>query len=438
MSRHNDVNGHADDEHNGDCSSSVRFRYERDDAGLLLEEEQSSSLPGTAFQGSIENSYDSLNRLITSAPPKSVRYDAADRVLNIQPSNPASSVSFVYDTADELSTATSSAGTSTFLFDLRGNRIKKMPPSAPSLNLKYDQANRLTAFGATATYAYNGDGLRASKKIGVNTEYFSWDHLPGVPQMIRDGTTSYVYGPGGAVLEQISSGGAVLFYHHDQLGSTRLLTDPKGAVQATYTFDAYGNPVTSTGAVSNPFQFAGEFTDSESGLQYLRARYYDPLTAQFLTKDPFFTRTRAAYSYAGDDPKNAIDPSGAAPSVILDQNGEAQPVTDVEISSRVIVTPLKPGIYGVSGTYIGGTIYASSDNGRTWQQITDETIVNAGTVLSTTSGTYGHVGGQGLGTTVIPPKACVRLTKSGSYSSSAISGNAYWYTDKTGVTVLGR
>ena len=51
-------------------------------------------------------------------------------------------------------------------------------------------------------------------------------------------------------------------------------------------------------------------SDPETGLIYLRARYYDPSTAQFLTRDPLDAMTRSAYGYAGNDPLNQDDPSG--------------------------------------------------------------------------------------------------------------------------------
>ena len=76
-----------------------------------------------------------------------------------------------------------------------------------------------------------------------------------------------------------------------QLGSVRALTDQTGAVVNTYAYDAYGNPTASTGTVANPFRYAGEYQDAESGLYYLRARYYDPATAQFLTRDPLVAAT---------------------------------------------------------------------------------------------------------------------------------------------------
>ena len=62
--------------------------------------------------------------------------------------------------------------------------------------------------------------------------------------------------------------------------------------------------------MTTPFGYAGAYTDAESGLQYLRARYYDPQTAQFLTRDPLLPQTGQAYGYAGQSPLNATDPRG--------------------------------------------------------------------------------------------------------------------------------
>jgi len=122
-------------------------------------------------------------------------------------------------------------------------------------------------------------------------------------------TTSYLYGPGGLPVEQVTPAGTALFYHHDQLGSTRVLTDANGTLQGTYSYDPYGN-VTSAAGAPNPLRYAGQYTDPETGLVYLRARYYDPSTGQFLTRDPVTAITQAPYSYVDDDPLNNTDPSG--------------------------------------------------------------------------------------------------------------------------------
>lgn len=60
------------------------------------------------------------------------------------------------------------------------------------------------------------------------------------------------------------------------------------------------------------FGFAGEYTDP-TGLIYLRARYYDPATAQFITRDPLEALTHRPYTYAASDPADNIDPTGLSP-----------------------------------------------------------------------------------------------------------------------------
>ena len=66
----------------------------------------------------------------------------------------------------------------------------------------------------------------------------------------------------------------------------------------------------STGSAANPFRFGGQYQDMESGLYYLRARYYDAATGQFLTVDPAITSTRSPYGYADGNPLNATDSTG--------------------------------------------------------------------------------------------------------------------------------
>ena len=65
-----------------------------------------------------------------------------------------------------------------------------------------------------------------------------------------------------------------------------------------------------TGTAGTSFGYAGEYADSDTGLVYLRARYYDPATGQFLTRDPLVGQTREAYGYVNGNPLNATDPTG--------------------------------------------------------------------------------------------------------------------------------
>jgi len=94
------------------------------------------------------------------------------------------------------------------------------------------------------------------------------------------------------------------------LGSIRRLTDAVGTVKQSYDYDPYGQPISLIVSIQNPYLFAGQYCDSESGLYYMRARYYDPNAGQFISRDPAVSRTRTAYSYASDSPINGTDPSG--------------------------------------------------------------------------------------------------------------------------------
>lgn len=129
--------------------------------------------------------------------------------------------------------------------------------------------------------------------------------------MLKDGSIDYIYGPGSLPLEQIN-GSTTYWFHHDQIGSTRLVTDSTGTAQATYTYDPYGGLTSSTGSITNPFRFCGQYQDSESGFYYLRARYYDPSTAQLASLDPAIQRTRQPYEYAAGNPLNLTDNGGVA------------------------------------------------------------------------------------------------------------------------------
>jgi len=121
---------------------------------------------------------------------------------------------------------------------------------------------------------------------------------------------TYVYGPGGLPIEQINnSTGTVEYLHHDQQGSTRLLTSSTGKVEGKCSYSAYGIP-DCEGTATTPLGYDGQYTSSDTGLIYMRARTYDPTTAQFLTRDPWVSITGEPYSYVGDNPLNFADPTG--------------------------------------------------------------------------------------------------------------------------------
>ncbi|HWU23468.1 MAG TPA: RHS repeat-associated core domain-containing protein, partial [Nocardioides sp.] len=167
--------------------------------------------------------------------------------------------------------------------------------------------------GTTTHYTYDASGLRATSATSGSsiTDHDTWDRASTVPLLLSDGPHKFIYGPGGVPIEQITtSTAAVTYLHTDQAGSVRLLTDTSGTVTGTYSYDPWGQTTAHTGTGTTPLGYDGQYTDPESGLIYLRARYYDPQTAQFLTLDPAVAVTGQPYNYTGNDPLNAADPTG--------------------------------------------------------------------------------------------------------------------------------
>jgi RHS repeat-associated protein len=127
--------------------------------------------------------------------------------------------------------------------------------------------------------------------------------------LLRVYVPSYVYDQPEVTVEQINNTtGTVQYLHHDQAGTTRLRST--GTVEGSYTYDAYGNKTGSTGTATTPLGYDAQYTSSDTGLIYMRARVYDPATAQFLSVDPLDALTRAPYNYADDNPVNLADPTG--------------------------------------------------------------------------------------------------------------------------------
>ncbi len=257
---------------------------------------------------------------VTSTWAVNGAYEIGQRVDPTRPST----TTLAYDPAHEVTGLTTISGTATtknlaFAYNGDGDRTSQADSvSGANTGYGYDQADRLTSAAistttgsTTASYVYDGDGLRQSKTVLGTTTAETWDTAGSLPTLLQDGATRYIVGPDGLPLEQIDAGGNVRYYLHDQLGSTRALLDGAGTTQATYSYDPYGNVTAHTGS-NTLFQFAGQYTDAETGLQYLRARYYDPTTSQFVSRDPLETITRQPYAYTADNPLNAIDPLGLA------------------------------------------------------------------------------------------------------------------------------
>ncbi len=200
-------------------------------------------------------------------------------------------------------------GYRTFTFNAEGDRTGSTG-NVTTTTYGYDMASRLTSVTGGIGYGYDGDGLRTSKTVSGTTTGFTWDDAVNLPLLLQAGGTSYLYGPDGQPLEQIT-GITPEFLLADQQGSTRIITDASGNVAATYSYDPWGNLTQHTGTATTNLEYDGQYVDPETGLEYLRARYYDPTTGEFLTSDPAVSQTHEPYQYAANAPATFADPTGA-------------------------------------------------------------------------------------------------------------------------------
>ena len=253
------------------------------------------------------DAYNTINQL-TSSGTNLFAYNPAD-----DPTELNARTGYGYDTANQLTalTATKTLKAVSYTYDTLGERTASTITGGASTSYGYDQAQHLTTFTApniTDSYTYDGNGLETAHVHNGTSTNLAWDQSQSLPLILDDGQASVIYGPGGIPVEQIDRAGTPLYFHHDQQGSTTLLTSATGASTGTASYTPYGT-ATTTGTTT-PFGYDGQYTDPNTGLINLRARQYDPATAQFLTRDPLAPVTREPYSYAFDNSLNGIDPSG--------------------------------------------------------------------------------------------------------------------------------
>jgi RHS repeat-associated protein len=126
------------------------------------------------------------------------------------------------------------------------------------------------------------------------------------------------------------------------------LSNSAGEVAETYAYDSYGKVTASTGTLVNPvnpLQYTGREFDSETGIYYYRARYFDPSVGRFLSQDPIrYGGGVNFYAYTRNRPVLLTDPSGY-------QGGcpPSRPIVYLRIRTRPTRDRMASGITSRSG-----------------------------------------------------------------------------------------
>lgn len=127
--------------------------------------------------------------------------------------------------------------------------------------------------------------------------------------------TEYTYGVERISAEKYNRKCDTTYYLYDGRGSVTALTDDRGTVTNRYTYDAFGAVTSGVRGYSDFYAFNAESYNPNTGLEYLRARYYHTETASFLTEDSYLGNltnplTLNRYLYCLANPVKYTDPSG--------------------------------------------------------------------------------------------------------------------------------
>lgn len=352
-----------------------RFTYTYDAAGRKA---SVAELSGRT----VVYTYDRSGRLVeestTSAGggQQSVRYhyDPVGNRTRRDDSTEGSTV-YNYDALDRLLAETQGDVAVTSTYDAKGNRLSRVSSSGDGSFYTWDALGRLesvtivsSGVSSVVSYTYTPDGQRSSRTTEDGELKFVVDTAREYAQVVAEYTgesvvaASYVLPP--TALGQVSSSRNLThqYAHADSNNAILLVTGSTGEISEQIRYDGFGGIVTGvpTAPLSNLFN--GEPRDAKTGLDYLRARHYDPSIGRFVSADPFpgFLSqpvTQNPYLYASADPINRTDPSGNFTHTELGVVLTINTILFAGIGAKLGSTVAKEfGASTISGAVIGGFV----------------------------------------------------------------------------------
>jgi RHS repeat-associated protein len=292
-----------------------RFDYIYNDLGRRT---SMTTLDGTTTYG-----YDADGQLTSATLPGSrvinYQYDGAGNRIAVTDGGVTTNY-----TANNLDQYTAVGG-STYSYDADGNLTMKSGPGG-NTTYTYDVGNRLIGVTSpTDTWSYHYDPLGNRVAVthnGQTTRYLVDPTGLGDVLGEYDGSGNLIahYTQGLGLTSRVDGSGAASYYDFDAVGSTAGLTGVAGGYVDRYAYMPFGEPLSISETVPNPYRYVGLFgaRDGGNGLDFMGARAYDPTVGRFTQRDPINLAGGAnLYRYAGNSPADAVDPSGLGPDLLV-------------------------------------------------------------------------------------------------------------------------
>lgn len=278
-----------------------------------------------------EYTYDNMNRLLTltnklngtSISQFSYQYDSNSNIISVN--NNGQTTTYQYDELNRLTgISRPNSEIITYQYDSRGNRTEmngtdidpdNFIPGTFTYNI-WDEMDSFTPTdGDTTSYEYDPEGLRTKKTTPSFTTRYHCDDKGLVIAESDANATVIAQNIWGHKPLARKIGSSYYYNVYNGHGDVIQVLDESGNAVNTYEYDEWGNILSISEQIENPIRYAGEYYDEESGLYYLRARYYDPVIGRFISKDSVegdITNPLSLnlYTYCVNNPLAFIDPSG--------------------------------------------------------------------------------------------------------------------------------
>ena len=203
-------------------------------------------------------------------------------------------------------------------YDAAGN-----PTKYRNLSFEWSKGRQLTKLTdgeKSVEYTYDGSGLRRTKTSGGVTKTYDYENGRLVRESGGEEPVRFLYGEGGII--GIKYDRSKFLFRKNAFGDVTEVYNVRGELVAKYSYSAYGKCTIEynkdNAAYFNPIRYRGYYYDEETGLYYLKSRYYDPETGRFLNADDISVLDTTSnypnglnlYAYCFNDPVNACDDEG--------------------------------------------------------------------------------------------------------------------------------
>ena len=194
------------------------------------------------------------------------------------------------------------------------------------------QLQKMQKSGVTAEFVYNADGLRVQKTVnGVATKYTL--HGKNIVHMTSGTDELHFFYDAQNRPAMVVYNGTAYAYVKSLQGDIVAILDESGNTVVSYGYDAWGAPLWCTGELAEtlgkvqPFRYRGYVFDEETGLYYLRSRYYNPQWGRFVNADAHmsFSKKNTAYnlySYCNNSVTTQKDIYGTDPEPATQEDQE--------------------------------------------------------------------------------------------------------------------